>query len=90
MPVSAAPPLIPVLIRLPEGPWLRGILHLPEAASRPARREAAILLPGLVGTRAGPHRILHDLACRLARQGIPVLRCDPAGSGYKRQPRQGR
>jgi pimeloyl-ACP methyl ester carboxylesterase len=63
------------------GFFLRGVLHHPPAAET-LQREAAILLTGLVGTRVGPHRMLFDLAERLAASGIPALRCDLTGGGY--------
>ena len=70
-----------VSIETSSGCVLRGVLHLPENRES-ARRVAGLLLPGLVGTRAGPHRLLYDLAERLNGNGLPVLRCDPRGSGY--------
>ena len=60
---------------------LRGILHLPEGWEGHSRT-ATLLLPGLVGNRVGPHRILVDLAQQLSSYGFPTLRCDPPGSGY--------
>jgi pimeloyl-ACP methyl ester carboxylesterase len=87
MPLTAASSTMrPVSIESPEGLTLRGMLHLPDEERQGRQREAAILLPGLVGTRCGPHRILYDLACALAQLGTPVLRCDPAGTGYSDAP----
>ena len=67
------------------GNVLRGVLHRP-AGGMSEHGEAAILLPGLTGTRTGPHRILFDLAQRLADSGRPTLRCDLTGSGYSDGP----
>jgi pimeloyl-ACP methyl ester carboxylesterase len=41
----------------------------------------AILMPGMMGTRAGPHRLLFDIAQVLADSGIPVARYDLRGCG---------
>jgi pimeloyl-ACP methyl ester carboxylesterase len=60
---------------------LRGVLHLPPEGQG-AGKAAAVLLPGRVGNRVGPHRILYDLARLLTESGLPVLRCDPSGVGY--------
>lgn len=63
------------------GHKLRGILHIPDKTDE-AVQYVAVLLPGMTGTRVGPHRILFDLAQVLANSGIPAARFDLSGSGY--------
>jgi len=64
-----------------DGARMRGVLH----EAHPGRYvpgEAALLLPGLVGTRVGPARIQVEMADLLASHGISTMRCDPVGTGY--------
>ena len=67
----------PVSFESSSGNTLRGVIHLSEQL-----KLGAVLLPGLVGNRVGPHRILYDIANLLSENGISAFRCDLSGTGY--------
>lgn len=62
------------------GNILRGMEHVPDV-NHMHPLPVAVILPGLDGTKVGPHRLLLDLSLYLEKLGIASVRYDFAGGG---------
>lgn len=62
------------------GKFLRGIEHMPEN-NKQLPLPIAVILPGMDGTKVGPHRLFTELSRRLAGLGIASIRYDFLGGG---------
>jgi uncharacterized protein len=71
----------PIQFQNRQGKWLRGMLHLPEGATKEHSVPAVVFFHGFTGDRIESHWIFVNTSRALAQAGIASLRFDFYGSG---------